>query len=125
MRNFRPTFEVWEEGVEHIPPGYQQVKCHMIFDVKMGENFRCKARFVTGGHTTETPTSLTYSSVVSRDSVRIILLIVALNGLQVMGCDIQNAYLTANCCEKIWTYAGPEFGSERGQPMIIKKALYC
>ena len=124
MRNVRPAFEVWEKDVENIPPGYQQIKCHMIFDVKMGENFRHKARFVTGGHTTKTPMSLTYSSVVSRDSVRIILLTVALNGLQVMACDIQNAYLTANCHEKIWTYAGPEFGSEHGQPMIIKKALY-
>ena len=124
MRNVRPAFEVWEKEVEHIPPGYQQIKCHMIFDVKMGENFRRKARFVAGGHTTETPTSLTYSSVVSRDSVRIILLAVALNGLQVMACDIQNAYLTANCREKIWTYAGPEFGSECGQPMTIRKALY-
>ena len=90
----------------------------------MGENFRCKARFATCGHTTEMPTSLTYSSVVSRDSVRIILLAATLNGLQVMACDIQNAYLTANCHEKIRTYAGPEFGSERGQPMIIRKALY-
>ena len=101
MRNVRTAFKVWEKDVEHIPPGYQQIKCHMIFDVKMGENSRHKARFVTGGHTTETPTSLTYSSVVSRDSVRIILLTVALNGLQVMACDIQNAYLTANCHEKI------------------------
>ena len=124
MRNVRPAFEVWEKYVEHIPLVYQKIKCHMIFDVKMGENFRCKARFVTGGHTTETPTSLTYSSVVSRDSVRIILLIAALNLLQVMACDIQNAYLTANCREKIWTYVGPEFGLERGQPMIIRKALY-
>ena len=41
-----------------------------------------------------------------------------------MTCDIQNAYLTASCREKIWTYAGPELGSERCQPMIIKKALY-
>ena len=41
-----------------------------------------------------------------------------------MACDIQNAYLTANCHEKIWTYAGPEFGSEHDQPMIIRKALY-
>ena len=124
MRNVRPAFEVWEKEVEHIPPGYQQIKCHMVFDVKMGENFRCKARFVAGGHTTETPTLLTYSSVVSRDLVRIILLATTLNGLQVMACDIQNAYLTANCREKIWTYAGPEFGSEHGQPMIIRKALY-
>ena len=124
MRNVRPAFEVWENEVEHIPPGYQQIKCHMIFDVKMGENFRHKARFDAGGHTKETPTSLTYSSVVSRDSVRIIVLAAPLNGLQVVACDIQNAYLTASCHEKIWTYAGPEFGSERGQPMIIRKALY-
>ena len=65
MRNVRPAFEVWEKDVEHIPPGYQQIKCHMIFDVKMGENFRHKAGFVAGAHTTETPTSLTYSSEVS------------------------------------------------------------
>ena len=124
MRNVRPAFKVWEKDIEHIPPGYQQIKCHMIFDVKMGENLRHKARFVSGGHTTETPMSLTYSSVVSQDLVRMILLIVALNGLQVMACDIQNAYLTVNCCEKIWTYAGPEFSLERGHPMIIRKALY-
>ena len=48
MRNVRPAFEVWEKEVEHIPPGYQQIKCHMIFDVKMGENFRRNARFVAG-----------------------------------------------------------------------------
>ena len=41
-----------------------------------------------------------------------------------MAYDIQNVYLIANCREKIGTYAGPEFGSERGQPMIIRKALY-
>ena len=28
--------------------------------------------------------------------------------ITVMTCDIQNEYLTANCREKIWTYAGPE-----------------
>ena len=122
MRNIWPAF--WEKDDENITPGYQQIKCHMIFNVKLGQNFRRKARLVIGGHTTETPTSLTYSSGVSRDLVRIILLIVALNGLQVMACDIQNAYLTANCHEKIWTYAGPEFGSECGQPMIISNALY-
>ena len=124
MRNVRLAFEFWEKYVEHIPLVYQKIKCHMIFDVKMGEKFRRKARFVASGHTTETPMSLTYSSVLSRDSVRIILLTAALNGLQVMASDIQNAYLTANCHEKIWTQAGPEFGSDRGYPMIIRKALY-
>ena len=95
----------------------------MIFDVKIGENFRRKAQLVAGGHTTEAPATLTYSLVVSRDSVRIALTIAALNGLQVMACDIQNAYLTTNCREKIWTRAGPEFGSEAGTIMFIPKAL--
>ena len=57
---------------------------------------------------------VTYSSVVSRDSVRIALTIAALNGLKVMACDIQNEYLTADCWEKIWMIGGPEFGSEAG-----------
>jgi hypothetical protein len=51
----------------------------MIFDIKMGENFRRKARMVADGHQTETPAALTYSSVVSRDSVQIALTIAALN----------------------------------------------
>jgi Reverse transcriptase (RNA-dependent DNA polymerase) len=124
MKNVRPAFEAWEGDLSEMPIGYQEVKCHLIFDVKMGENFRRKARFVAGGHTTEVPSTLTYASVVSRDSVRIALTIAALNGLQVLACDIQNAYLTADCREKIWTRAGPEFGSEAGTVFLIKKALY-
>ena len=79
---------------------------------------------VAGGHTTTTPSSITYSSVVSRDSVRIALTIAALNGLKVRACDIQNAYLTAPCRERIWTVAGPEFGSDAGKNMLIVRALY-
>ena len=67
----------------------------MIFDVKMGENFRRKARLVGGGHMTESPSSITYCSVVYQDSIRIALTIAALNGLDILACDIYNAYLTA------------------------------
>jgi hypothetical protein len=124
MRNVRIAFEEWEGREEDIPPGYQKIKCHMIFDIKMGENFRRKARMVAGGHTTVTPAVLTYSSVVSRDSVRIALTIAALNDLKVLSCDIQNAFLTAKCREKIYMVAGPEFGSDAGKIMIIVRALY-
>ena len=96
----------------------------MIFDVKTGENFHRKAWLVAGGHITETPATLTYASVVSRDSVCIALTMATLNGLTVMACDIQNAYLTADCREKIWTRAGPELGLEAGTVMLICKALY-
>ena len=96
----------------------------MIFDNKFGENFRHKAWLVAGGHMTEMLATLMYSSVVSRDSVWIALTLAAMNNLQVMSCDIQNAYLTADCQEKIWTYAGPEFGSEQANIMFMRKALY-
>jgi hypothetical protein len=47
-----------------------------------------------------------------------------LNELQLLACDIQNAYLTADCREKIYIIAGPEFGSEEGSLMIMKETLY-
>ena len=50
--------------------------------------------------------------------MRIALTMAALNGLDILACDIQNAYLTAKCREKIWTIAGPEFGSEEVTMMI-------
>ena len=104
--------------------GYQEIALHMIFDIKLGENFRRKARMVAGGHTTKTPSSVTYSSVVSRDSVQIMLMIAALNNLDLQAANIENAYLTAPCREKIWTRAGPEFGMDEGKIFIIVRALY-
>jgi hypothetical protein len=124
MKNVRPAFERWEKTEGELPVGYQKIKCHFVFDIKMGKKFRQKARLVANGNQTEAPPNLTYSSVVSRDSVRIAFLVAALNDLQLLACDIQNAYLTANCRERIYTIAGPEFGSEAGSVMIVKKALY-
>ena len=94
--------------------GYQEIRCHIIYDIKMDGKFTRKARFVTGGHTTDPPSSITYSSVVARDSVIISFTIAALNGLNCMACDIGNAYLNAPCREKIWCIAGTEFGSDKG-----------
>ena len=77
MKNVRPAFQVCEGGVQQLPSGFQEIKCHMIFDVKIGENFRRKARLVAGRHSTDAPATLTYLSVVSCDSVRIALTIAA------------------------------------------------
>ena len=103
--------------------GFQEISCHIIFDVKM--DFTRKARFVAGGHTTETPVGLCYSSVVSRESVRIAFLVAALNDLDVFACDIGNAYLNAPCREKIWFVMGPECGREmKGRVAKLVRALY-
>ena len=104
--------------------GYKKIKCHIVWDVKLGENFQRKARLVTGGHVTELPSLITYLSVVSRDSVCIALTIAALNELDILACNIQNAYLSAPCREKVYCIAGPEFGSDAGKIMVVKMALY-
>ena len=54
-----------------------------------------KARYVAGGHLTQVPTHMTYSSVVSQETVRIGLLVAVLNGLELLAGDIQNAFLEA------------------------------
>ena len=94
----------------------------MIFDLKM--DFTRKARLVAGGHLTQTPTSLTYASVPSRESVRLMFLIAALNDLNMVMTDIGNAYLNAKVREKIWSTAGPEFGEQQGAVVLIVRALY-
>ena len=77
----------------------------MIFEIKLGENFRRKSQLVGGGHKAVAPASITYLSVVSCDSVRIALTIAVLNGLDILVCDIQNAYLTAKCKENCAMWA--------------------
>lgn len=74
---------------------------------------------------TQPPPESTYSSVVSRESVRIAFLVAALNDLDICAADVTNAYINAPCREKIYTIAGPEFGvTEEGSVMIIRRALY-
>jgi hypothetical protein len=51
-------------------------------------------------------------------------MVAALNDLDILVCDIEGAYLTAKCREKIYITAGPEFGSEAGSTMIVSMALY-
>jgi hypothetical protein len=62
MKNLRIAFKIIN-GDKSVTPTYQEIRCHMIFDVKM-EDFHRKARFVTGGHTTNTQHAMTYESVV-------------------------------------------------------------
>jgi hypothetical protein len=109
MTKVQVAFRILEDGVM-VPPTYQQTRCHLIFDLKI-ENFRRKARFVAGGHTTKTPVTLTFSSVVLRESVLITLTLAPLNDLEVKPSDIENSYLMAPVAEKIWTVLGPKFGS--------------
>jgi hypothetical protein len=88
------------------------------------EDFRYKARCVAGGHTTDTLHSMTYTSVVSRESVRVAMTLAALNDLDVKMDDIENVYLTTPLTKKVWTVLGPEFGYDSGKRALIRRYLY-
>ena len=122
MAAVRVAFRLLADG-QNPPPGHSYMDCHMIFNIKL-DGFRHKARLVAGGHMVETPSIMTYTSVVSWDTVRIALTIAALNDLQVKASDMQNAFLTVPCEEKIWTKLGPEFGVDAGKSAILTRALY-
>ena len=85
MNNVRVAFKAWEEGsLEDARRGqkllgYQEIRCHMIFDIKMDGRFTRKDRYVAGGHTTDPPSSIKYYSVFPRDSIRIAFTLAALN----------------------------------------------
>ena len=72
----------------------------MVFDVKL-EAFRCKTRLVAGGHMTKAPATITYVSIVSRQPVRIALIIAPLNNLEVKSSGILNAYVQAPVVGKV------------------------
>jgi Reverse transcriptase (RNA-dependent DNA polymerase) len=64
------------------------------------------------------------ATVVKGISVRLLDLIAHRDNLPILCGDIGNALITANCLEKIYSRAGPEFGDREGSIMIFKKALY-
>jgi Reverse transcriptase (RNA-dependent DNA polymerase) len=122
MKVILPAVKILDEGAT-APIGYQQIPCHIVFYIKI--DFTRKARFVAGGHVTNPPSTHTYASVVSRESVRIALLIASLNDMEVMSADVQGAYLDAPCHEKVYTVCGRDFGTEFvNRIAVIVKALY-
>ena len=99
MENAKIAFDILPDG-QSSPQGYTRINCHMIFDINI-EDLHRKARLVAGDNMTETPKWKTYSSVVSREIVRIALTKSALSDLEVKDGDIMNAYLTAPITKKV------------------------
>ena len=122
MKDASPAFRKLDNG-KIVPIGYQRVNCHMIFDIKM--KYLCRrARLIAIGHMTDPPSTVTYSIILSRETVNIALKLVALNDLLVKVANIKNAYIMAPVTEKIWPFLGRMFGEDAGRKVIIVHALY-
>ena len=84
-----------------------------------------KATFVDRVHLMHSPQAVTYSSVVSRDLVTIILTIAALNDLDICVFNIHSAYLNSDTDEKVNFKTGLELLSELGGwSAVILRDLY-
>lgn len=121
--NTAHVFEIMSEG-EEVKPGYAEVRLHIVYDVKLC--MTRKARLVVNpkGAECQLPPEHIYSSVVSRDSVRIFFMLAALNDLKILSADAKNAFVQADNLEKQYAkldVLGPNFRGKRG---YIKKALY-
>ena len=105
-----------------IPCGYQLIKVHPIFDVKV--DGRHKAQVVVDSHLAATLAESVYSGVVLLRGLRTCLFIDELGGMEPWPTDIGNAYLEALISEKVSIRAGLEFGDLEGHLFIIYKTLY-
>ena len=125
LSKVRVAFELIQEGDEPLP-GSKMINYHFIFDIK--HDMTRKARLVAGGHLNKhVPSFLTYSSVVSKETVRLCFMLASLNNLNVLIGDIGNAYLNARPREKCHVVITDPylFGpSAVGKKAQIVRALY-
>jgi hypothetical protein len=116
------AFEILPKGSKP-PPGFAKLTGHLVFDCHAG-SLLGKARCVGDGHKLDEPDVCTYASVVSRESVRLAFMLAALNGLDVLAADAEEAYLNAPSREKLYMKLGIEFGEFKGRIAIVRRALY-
>ena len=73
VRNTPVAFGEYDGKIEDLV-AYKQISGHLIFDVKLSENFRRKARFVADGHLVEAETRLTSYIKVLFKSITVLLI---------------------------------------------------
>jgi hypothetical protein len=82
VKTVLPALDVKAEGDTSVPVGSQPVGLLTVFDVKM--DMTRKVWICARGDQTDAPLSVTYASVVARESIRLGFLIAALNDLNVL-----------------------------------------
>jgi hypothetical protein len=109
MQNVHVAFDIKDHATKP-PPGCEYVDVMMVYDIKM--DYTRKARLCARGDQTEPPKEITYSSVVSCESIRIAFTYAAMLDLDIRIADVGNAYLYAPMNERLYTICGPEFEEE-------------
>jgi hypothetical protein len=101
---------------------FKKIRVHLVYACK--HDGRHKARLCANGNLTKKPINSVFSGVVSLKSLRTVIFLAEVNGLETWATDIGNAYLEAETSEKVCIIAGPKFGELEGPTLVIFKALY-
>jgi hypothetical protein len=121
-RSVKHAYELDTEAGNTFPSlDFQWTKLTMIFEVK--QDGRRKARLVAGGHLVDPKGINSRSTVVKGISVRLLDLIAHRDNLPILCGNIGNAFITADCLEKIYSRAGPEFGDREGAVMSFQEGI--
>ena len=94
-----------------------------MFDGKM-EVFKRKASLLAGGHVTQMPGVITYSSMITRETVCIAFTMAALDDINVTAADVLNSYVMTLNRENIRSALGQEIGDNACKSAIIIRVLY-
>ena len=77
-----------------------------------------------GNFSPKMPREDCFASVISTKAVRLGFILAQVQNLKCITGNVDNAFLTAFTCKKIYVVAGLEFGEFEDQIMIMDKAVY-
>jgi hypothetical protein len=117
----RDTFNDLGKG-RPPPRDHHKIRVHFVCDVR--HDLRLKSRLLAEGNHAAPPKDSVCSGVVTLRSLHVCMLLAELNGIKVEAADVGNACLEACTKEKLCVVAGPKFGDQQGNVMVIVKALH-
>ncbi|KAL4271452.1 hypothetical protein GQ457_13G004180 [Hibiscus cannabinus] len=121
--------EVWD--LVPLPDGVKVIGCKWVFKTKKdskGNIERYKARLVAKGFTQQEGIDYTetFSPVSKKDSLRIVLALVAQFDLELQQMDVKTAFLNGDLEEEVYMKQPEGFSSSDGDNLVckLKKSIY-
>ena len=121
--------EVWD--LIELPKGVQAIGCKWVYKTKrdsLGNIERYKARLVAKGFTQKEGIDYTetFSPVSKKDSLRIILALVAHLDLELQQMDVKTTFLNGDLEEEVYMKQPEGFSSREGEHLVckLKKSIY-
>ncbi|RVW72869.1 Retrovirus-related Pol polyprotein from transposon TNT 1-94 [Vitis vinifera] len=121
--------DVWD--LVELPNGVKTIGCKWVFKTKkdsLGNIERYKARLVAKGFTQKEGIDYTetFSLVSKKDSLRIILALVAHFDLELQQMDVKTAFLNGELEEEVYMKQPEGFPSSDGEQLVckLKKSIY-